>query len=369
VKTAAGTATKTGPNPPKKPELKSPVLWMVVFVIALGVAMVVSLSVGAVHLPFGTVLASLWERSTGLGSSSGLTGTDAAVLFDIRLPRVVLGLLVGSSLSLAGASYQGVFRNPLADPYLLGAAAGAGLGATLVLSNVVDLTGWQVQALPLAAFVGAMVAVVLSVGMASVVGAEASDGSVTSASAVLLLAGVAIASFLTAIQTFVQQQRAETLRVVYAWILGGLTTSGWSEVRLIAPYLGIASIVLLALARKLDVMAVGDDEARSLGVSPTRVRIAVVIAASLATAAAVSVSGLIGFVGLVIPHAVRSLVGHGHRFVLTGSILLGGAFVVLADSVARTIVAPAELPLGVLTAFIGAPAFALLLVRQHRSRS
>lgn len=369
VKTAEKSFKKTPLRDPRRNPKKNPVFWMVVFVAAVGLAMVLSLSVGAVHLSFGHVVATLWERTTGLGSSSVLAGTDAAVLFEMRLPRVVLGLLVGSSLSLAGASYQGVFRNPLADPYLLGAAAGAGLGATLVLSNVVDLAGWQVQALPLAAFVGAMVAVLLSVAMASVVGAGVSDGSVTSASAVLLLAGVAIASFLTAIQTFVQQQRAETLRVVYAWILGGLTTSGWSEVRLIAPYFGVAAVVLLALARKLDVMAVGDDEARSLGVSPTRVRFVVVIAASLATAAAVSVSGLIGFVGLVIPHAVRSLVGHGHRFVLTGSILLGGAFVVLADAAARTIVAPAELPLGVLTAFIGAPAFALLLIRQHRSRS
>ena len=347
-----------------------PAVWMAIMVFALGASMVLSLSVGAVHLSFGDVVATLWERMTGLGNSSSiLTGTDAAVLFEIRLPRVVLGLLVGSALSLAGASYQGVFRNPLADPYLLGAAAGAGLGATLILSRAVAVSGWQLNALPVAAFVGAIGAVLLSVAMASVVGSEISDGSVTSSSAVLLLAGVAIASFLTALQTFVQQQRAESLRVVYAWILGGLTTSGWTEVRLVAPYLAVAALILLVLARKLDVMAVGDDEARSLGVSPTRVRIVVVIAASLATAAAVSVSGLIGFVGLVVPHAVRSLVGHGHRFVLAGSILLGGAFVVLADSVARTVVAPAELPLGVLTAFIGAPAFALLLVRQHRSRS
>ena len=346
TKTTKKTTKQTTKNSAKR---WSPTVWMAILVLCVGVSMVLSLSVGAVHLPFRQVIATLWERITGLGGPSVLTGTDAAVLFEIRLPRVVLGLLVGSALSLAGASYQGVFRNPLADPYLLGAAAGAGLGATLVLSRAVAVTGWQVNALPIAAFLGAMIAVLLSVAMASVVGSGVSDGSVTSSSAVLLLAGVAIASFLTAVQTFVQQQRAESLRVVYAWILGGLTTSGWSEVRLVAPYLAVAAAVLLVLARKLDVMAVGDDEARSLGVSPTRV--------------------LIGFVGLVVPHAVRSLVGHGHRFVLGGSILLGGAFVVLTDSVARTVVAPAELPLGVITAFIGAPAFALLLIRQHRSRS
>ena len=346
-----------------------PMGWVAAFAGVVVFAVVVGLSVGAVHLSFANVVATLWERITGFGSSRVLTGSDAAVLFQIRLPRVVLGLLVGSALSLAGASYQGVFRNPLADPYLLGAASGAGLGATLVLSKAVDITGWQVNALPLAAFLGAVIAVLLSVGMAAAVGSGASDGSVASSSAVLLLAGVAVASFLTAVQTFVQQQRAESLRVVYAWILGGLTTSGWSEVRLIAPYLIVSAVVLLALARRLDVMAVGDDEARSLGVSPTQVRIIVVIAASLATAAAVAVSGLIGFVGLVIPHAVRSLVGHGNRFVLAGSILVGGAFVVLADSIARTIVAPAELPLGVITAFVGAPAFALLLVREHRRRT
>ena len=247
-----------------------PAAWMAIMVFAVCASMMLSLSVGAVHLPFGDVVATLWERMTGLGNSSSiLTGTDAAVLFEIRLPRVVLGLLVGSALSLAGASYQGVFRNPLADPYLLGAAAGAGLGATLILSRAVAVSGWQLNALPVAAFVGAIGAVLLSVAMASVVGSEISDGSVTSSSAVLLLAGVAIASFLTALQTFVQQQRAESLRVVYAWILGGLTTSGWTEVRLVAPYLAVAALILLVLARKLDVMAVGDDEARSLGVSPT----------------------------------------------------------------------------------------------------
>ena len=334
------------------------------------VAIILGLAIGVARLRFDSVVATLWHGITSARVHGALSGSDATVFWQIRFPRVVLAALVGAALSIAGASYQGVFQNPLADPYLLGAASGAGLGATLVLSRAGSITGWAVNPLPVAAFIGALIAVALSLAMAAAVGPGALNGGTgPSSAAVLLLAGVAVASFLTAVQTFVQQQRSDTLRIVYAWIMGGLTTSGWGEVRLIAPYLIVSTIVLVALARRVDVMAVGDEEARMLGVSPSKVRLVVVVAASLATAAAVAVSGLIGFVGLIIPHAVRGLVGHGHRHVLFGSALVGAGFLVLADTVARTIISPAELPLGVITAFVGAPIFALLLVRQHRRQS
>ncbi|GIU90950.1 MAG: hypothetical protein KatS3mg010_2049 [Acidimicrobiia bacterium] len=176
-----------------------------------------------------------------------------------------------------------------------------------------------------------------------------------------MLAGVAVASFLTAVQTFVQQRNADTVRDVYTWILGRLTTAGWDEVKLLGPYFVIASVVMLVHRRALDVMALGDQEAASLGVDVGRVRLTIVVAASLATAAAVSVSGLIGFVGVIVPHTVRLVAGTSYRVVLPLSFLFGGAFLALADLVARTVVSPAEIPIGVVTAFFGAPFFVLVL--------
>jgi iron complex transport system permease protein len=170
------------------------------------------------------------------------------------------------------------------------------------------------------------------------------------------------------VHAFAQQKGTDTLRVVYAWILGGLVTSGWSEVVMVSPYLFVAAVVILMHRRMLDVLSVGDDEAKTLGISPSQVRLTVVIAASLGTAAAVAVSGLIGFVGLVVPHAVRLVFGSRHRITLPASALFGAAFLVLADVASRTIVAPAELPIGVITAFFGAPFFGWLLVRKSDSK-
>jgi iron complex transport system permease protein len=206
---------------------------------------------------------------------------------------------------------------------------------------------------PLAAFAGAL----LGVGGALVLGTAAGG----SHSATLLLAGIAVASFLAAAQTLVQQQNTDDLREVYGWLLGQLGRAQWTDVVLVLPYLGAACLVLLLCGRALDVLAVGDDEARSLGVHPGRLRLLVIVAASLATASAVAVSGLIGFVGLVVPHIARRLVGGSNARVLPTALLTGGAFLVLADLVARVALAPAELPIGVVTAFVGAPFFAGLL--------
>ncbi|NEK59959.1 iron ABC transporter permease [Geodermatophilus sabuli] len=319
--------------------------------------------VGALPLPPGAVVATLADRALGpLGVEvpGGLEGTGAAVLLQLRLPRVVLAALVGAGLAIAGAAYQGVFRNPLADPYLLGAAAGAGLGATLVIAYAPGTSLGPVGVVPLAAFAGALV----GVGSALALGTAAGG----SHSATLLLAGVAVASFLAAAQTLVQQQNTDDLREVYGWLLGQLGRAQWSDVVLVLPYLGTACVVLLLCGRALDVLAVGDDEARSLGVHPGRLRLLVIVAASLATASAVAVSGLIGFVGLVVPHIARRLVGGSHARVLPVALLTGGAFLVLADLVARVVLAPAELPIGVVTAFVGAPFFAGLLWTGARRR-
>ncbi len=317
------------------------------------VAVLAGVSVGAVGLSPTGIVSSILHRA-GLHVGNPLSDMDSGILFDLRLPRVVLAALVGGMLAIAGASYQGVFRNPLADPYLLGAAAGAGLGATVVIAYSPKEIG-PVAALPMAAFVGALVGVGLSYTLGSVA-ARHGGGSAT-----LLLAGVAVTAFLTAIQTVVQQANSESLRQVYSWILGQLGTGHWDEVWLVLPYMGVSTAVLLFAGRALDVLSVGDDEASTLGVHPRRVRFVVLLAASLGTASAVAVSGLIGFVGLVIPHVVRRLAGGSYRTVLPVSLLAGGAFLVLADLVARTLVAPGELPIGVVTAFVGAPFFAALL--------
>jgi iron complex transport system permease protein len=304
------------------------------------------------------VALELLDRLPLIEIDSGLTTSQAAIVWEIRTPRVVLGLLVGALLAGSGAGYQAVFRNPLADPYLLGIAAGAGLGATVAIVTGAGTGAGPFDPIPLFAFVGALTAVA-----AAALLSVRRDG--TGSPATLILAGVAVAAFFTAAQTYVQQRHADTLRQVYAWILGRLSTSGWDEVLLLLPYAVVCGAVLVAAVGALDVLAVGDDEARSLGLHPRRVRAAVLVAASLATAAAVAVSGLIGFVGLIVPHGVRLIAGVSNRRVVPLSFLFGGAFLALADVLARTIQSPAELPIGVITAFIGAPFFLAIL----RSRS
>jgi cobalamin transport system permease protein len=329
---------------------------LVVAVLVLLVVISVSTLLGAANLGWTRVLAEVWAQLTG--GRSPLSSTEAAIVWEIRLPRVILAGLVGAALAMAGAAFQGVFRNPLADPYLLGAAAGAGMAATIVVVAAPSTTGWIIGPLPLAAFAGALGGVTLT----WLLGRSAGGGT-----AVLLLAGVAVASFLTAVQTFVQQLNTDTIKQVYSWMLGGLNTTGWREVVLTLPYVTVAGAVLCLCGRLLDVLAIGDDEARSLGINPGRVRIAVLLAASLATASAVAVSGLIGFVGIVVPHVVRLLAGASYRVVVPLSLIGGAIFLIIADHVARTAFAPAELPIGVITAFTGAPFF-LLVLRMNRGQ-
>jgi cobalamin transport system permease protein len=320
------------------------------------VAMLIGALVGPVHIGVGDVLRAIGAHIFGLRSP--LHGASDAIVWELRLPRVVLGVIVGGTLAAAGAAYQGVFRNPLADPYLLGAAAGAGLGATLAVAYIPS-SAPQRDLLPLAAFAGASVAVVAAYALGS------STGSV-SASASLVLAGVTIAAFFTAMQTFVQQQHLDTIQEVYSWLLGRLATAGWREVAIVLPYALLSWVVIILHRRYLDVLAVGDEEAAALGVNVRRVRLVVVAAATIGTAAAVAVSGLIAFVGIIVPHTIRLLVGGSYRLLLPLSIVVGGGFLVLADVLARTIVSPGELPIGVVTAFFGAPFFAVVLRTSRR---
>jgi cobalamin transport system permease protein len=326
--------------------------WAVVGALVLTGALLIGFAVGPVDLGVGAIVREILSHVPFLGVTSPFDETEQAIFWQLRAPRVVLGALVGAMLASAGAGYQGVFRNPLADPYLLGAAAGAGLGATLVIAYAND-GGATRELRPLAAFAGA------TAGVAAAYAIGRSVGGRTTAS--LILAGVTVASFLTAVQTFVQQRNADTVQEVYAWILGQLETSGWREVAIAVPYMAASWAVLLVHGRLLDVLAVGDEEAASLGVNVSRVRLLVLGAATLGTAVAVALSGLIAFVGIIVPHAIRLFAGTSYRVVMPLSIMLGGAFLVLADVLARTVTSPAELPIGVVTAFFGAPFFALLL--------
>lgn len=292
--------------------------------------------------------------------NSGMDEREWAIVWQIRAPRVVLAALVGSMLSIAGASYQGVFRNPLVDPYLLGVAAGAGLGATIVITvNRGGTSSWIIDPLPLIAFVGGLVAVLATYLVGTTGRGERSSIS-------LVLAGVAVTSLATAAQTFLLQRNSDVIRQVYSWILGRLSSATWSDIRLVLPYVVFSTVVLLLHRRLLDVLRVGDEEATALGVNVARIRIVVVIAATLGTASVVAVSGLIGFVGIVVPHAVRLVVGTSYRLVLPISLLFGAAFLILADIPGRVLDNPAETPIGVVTAFLGAPFFLLILRTRKR---
>jgi iron complex transport system permease protein len=322
-------------------------------------AALVSALVGAADLNPLATAAALADKIPFVHLHSGLTPLDSAVLFQIRLPRIVLGALVGGLLALAGAGYQGVFRNPLVDSGLLGASAGAGLGATLA---IVYLGGAGGNAVPVAAFAGSLA----GVAVAYLTGAAAAargpiGGAGGGATATLLLAGVAVASFLVAVQTYVLQRSAQDIQAVYSWLLGSLSGATWQQVTSVLPYAAVSTVIVLLHGRHLDVLAVGDEEARALGLRPGLIRLIVVAACALAAASAVAVSGLIGFVGIVVPHVARRLAGPGYRGVLPLSLLIGAGFLVLADTLARTILSPAELPIGVITALVGAPAFIWIL--------
>lgn len=328
--------------------------WVGGAALVLSLAIVLGVMVGPIAIAPFNIIRSLLDKLPIVDIDTGLTDRSQAILWEIRMPRVVLAVLVGSMLSAAGAGYQGVFRNPLADPYLLGAGAGAGLGATIAIAYGPATSGWFVDPLPLAAFVGA----IGGVALAYMLGYSVRSGRTA---VTLILAGVAVAAFLTALQTFLQQRQSETLREVYGWILGSLNTAGWDDVLLVLPYVAVCLAGIFVGRRLLDVLAVGDTEAGTLGVRPGRVRLVFVVLATLGTAAVVSVSGLIGFVGIIVPHTVRLLTSASYRVVVPLSVLLGGAFLVLADIIARVAITPAEIPIGVVTAIIGAPFFAVVL--------
>jgi iron complex transport system permease protein len=322
--------------------------------LALGLAVLTAVALAA-GIFFGPAALSPAEV---LAALTGGGGAGGAIVWALRLPRVVLGLLVGGVLAVSGASLQVLVRNPLADPYLLGLSGGAGLGAVLAMCAGVS-TPWLI---PAAAFAGAVATMATVYALASAAGGTL-DGRV------LLLAGVVVGAFAGALVTgILAVSPPQQARTALVWLMGGLGGVGWPAILALACYAVPGVIVLAAEARTLNLLAMGDEPARHLGADVDRSRRRVYLAASLLTAAAVAAAGIIGFVGLVVPHAIRMLHGHDHRALLPASFVAGGALLVLADAGARTAFAPLELPVGVVTAVVGVPVFAFLL-RRWTSRS
>ncbi len=310
-------------------------------------ALVASIALGAADLPLRSVLDAL----SGGGEEPART-----IVLNLRLPRAVLALLVGGGLGLAGAVFQALLRNPLAEPYVLGVSGGAAVGAVAAV-----VLGWNLHApwsLPLAALLGGLlaIAVVLRIATSAARGFD---------SRVLLLAGVIVGAFFHAlILLLLTFASAEAYRSAGLWMMGSLAAADWPAVLLLAAYLAPAMAVLLMLARPLNLLALGEETALYLGTRVERVKLACYLIASLLVAAGVAVSGVIGFVGLIVPHAIRLMWGSDHQLLLPASVILGGAFLLAADTVARTAAAPAELPVGVITALIGVPLFVVLLTRR-----
>lgn len=327
------------------------------FLLALVLATaLVSLSLGPVNIPAGHV-ASIMLSLLGFDLAD-FSRTEQLVIEQIRLPRIVVGASVGMALGVAGATMQGLFRNPMADPGIIGVSAGGAVGAVVAIAT--GLAGLFFLALPAFAFAGAMAATFLVYGIAAIGGRFSM--------ATLLLAGVAVNAFLGAVVSaiIIMLPDNEALREILFWLAGGLDSRSWEHVRISAPLIlgGVAVTVLMS--RDLNLMMLGDDEARSMGVRVGLARPALLAAAALATGAAVAVSGTIAFVGLVTPHVIRLVLGPDHRVLVPMSAAGGAVFVILADTVARTIVQPAEFRVGVLTAFVGAPFFILLLIKNKK---
>ena len=332
-------------------------IWVSTLSALLLLVVVISASQGPVDLPFVDVLAILLA-DLGLDVGADYTQRGETVVNQIRLPRIITAGLAGMALATAGTTLQGLFRNPMADPGIIGVSSGGALAGVIVI--VSGAAAAHVLVTPAAAFGGAVLAAFVVYGIGSI-GGRFTLG-------ILILAGVALSSFLSAVITFIllSTQDVDAVRQVLFWLTGGLDSRLWLHVKIvIGPVLG-GLVVVYAFARALNLMLLGEEGAQALGIRVHRVRQILLVVASLVTGVAVAVSGIIGFVGLIVPHTMRLVVGPDHRILLPVSALGGAIFLIVADTIARTIISPAELRVGIITAFVGAPFFIFLLVRNRR---
>jgi iron complex transport system permease protein len=326
----------------------------------LAITFLLSLAIGSVSIPLAVLARLVLERLPGIIIQPATPETFQAILYQIRLPHTVLMLLVGAALAGSGAAYQGLFRNPLADPYLIGVAAGAGLGAVLALGIHWPTSLLGLYTIPAFAFLGAVLTIAIVYSLARV--------GRTVPTTTLILAGVAFSSFATSLTSFLMFRSDTELRRAMGWLLGGGTMGGWEPVLAMLPYITIGLCGLILSGHSLNVLQFGEEQAQQLGIPIERVKVLVILAASLTTAAAVAFAGIIGFIGLVVPHVVRLTWGADYRRLIPLSILCGGSALLLADLVARVALSPETLPVGIVTALVGAPFF-LWILRQAKAQA
>ncbi len=318
-----------------------------IFILSIIATFVTIFSVGAGAVSIAPI--SVFKILTGAITK----GTEYIIVMNLRLPRVLLAASIGGGLAAAGTAFQGMFRNPLADPFVVGASGGAALGATLAIACGISLELWGFNTVPLTAFVGSIAAVFL-------VYLIAATGSTTSTIS-LLLAGTALSTILSSVVSLIMLLSDRTLHETYSWLLGGLSGRSWRDLKSSVPFILLGSFVLWLLSRPLDALASGEKTARSLGLPVRRTRALIVLMASLTTAASVSAGGIIGFIGLVAPHIARLFFGSSHRRLIPASMLTGAILLMVADVISRKIVAPMELPAGIITSITGGVFFLYLL--------
>ena len=331
---------------------------LAVFLLAV---VLVSISIGPVKITIPEILKMLLHKVGINGNTAGWQAAQESILFQVRLPRVLGAVLVGAALSTAGALFQGLFRNPMADPYIIGTAAGAAFGATLAMLIPLSLVFYGFGLVPIAAFLGALGSVLLVYRLARF-GGKAPIIS-------MLLAGFVTSSFLVAIVMLLltmSDRLGLRIQQVFSFLMGGISVTYWQQIAVIAPLVVLGIVAAMFFAVHLNAFSIGEEGAAYLGIDVEREKMIILGIGSLLTACAVSIGGLIGFVGLIIPHAMRLILGPDHRLLIPASALTGAAFLVIADLLARTLLSPAEIPVGVLTALIGAPFFLYLLRRSRR---
>lgn len=326
----------------------------VVLVITAGLAT----TIGSVPVPLMDTLRIILDRLPFVDLTPTWPSGAGIIIMDIRLPRVILAGLAGAALSTAGATYQGLFRNPLADPYLIGVAQGASLGAAAGFVLPISASFLGVGIIPIFAFAGGLISMMIVYLLAR----QGKSLPVTT----LILAGVALSALLSSVVSYLVISSGDKMHSILFWLMGSFALSQWADVRMVFPYIFIGTGVILLYARPLNVMQLDEEQAQQLGINVESMKIILLAAATLITAAAVSFVGTIGFVGIIIPHAVRLVWGADHRFLLPLSVLCGAVFMILADLISRTIIAPTEIPVGVVTAIFGAPFFLYLLRRRKK---
>lgn len=333
--------------------------YFICFFILLG-SLLLSVSAGTVKIPLADLIKMLSSGLLFRGTTYTAPQIFGTILFQIRIPHSLLITLTGAALAGSGAAYQGVFRNPLADPYLIGVASGAGLGAVAAMSIQWPSNLRTLFLIPVAAFIGALLTV-LAVYALSRIGSSLPTTT-------MILAGVAVSSFATALTSFLMLRSTQELRRAIGWLLGGSILNGWEPVIVILPYLALGLSILISAGHTINVLQFGDEQAMQLGLKVESFKIIIILAASLTTAAAVAFSGIIGFIGLIVPHLIRLLWGNDYRRLIPLSILSGGSALLVADLVARTLLSPQIIPVGIVTSLIGAPFF-LWVLRRTRKQS